>query len=95
MRPLTIITGVVLGSSASITLGLIVVMLIFVLSGLDQPRIADEFDPLAASVAMFAILTAFSGASFIAEVKERAWRWYAQLAMWATLIAIGLYYWPA
>ena len=95
MRPLTIITGVVLGSSASITLGLVVVMLIFVLSGLDQPRISDEFEPLAASVGLFAILTAFSAASFIALVKERTWRWYAQMAMWATLLVIARYYWPA
>jgi uncharacterized membrane protein len=94
MRPLTIITGIVLGSSASITLGLIVVMLIFVLTGLDQPRISDEFEPLASSVAMFAVLTAFSAASFIGEVKAQAWRWYAQAAMWLTVLAIGTYYWP-
>ena len=95
MKPLTIITGVVLGSAASITLGLAVVILIFVLSGLDQPRIRDEFPPLVSSVALFALLTVVSAASFVALVKHQRWRWWAQALMWALLVAIGLYYWPA
>lgn len=94
MRPLTIITGVVLGSSASITLGLAVVMLIFFLSGLDEPRIQEEFEPLLGSVGLFAILTVLSAASFIALLKERSWRWYAQIAMWVALILIARSYWP-
>ena len=95
MKPLTIITGVVLGSAASITLGLAVVMLIFVLSGLDQPRIRDEFSPLAGSVALFGLLTTISAASFVGLVKMRPWRWWAQGGMWACALAIGIYYWPA
>ncbi len=94
MKPLTIITGVVLGSAASITLGLAVVMLIFVLSGLDQPRIRDEFSPLAGSVGLFALLTACSAASFVGLLKARRWRWWAQAAMWGVLLLVGLYYWP-
>ena len=95
MKPLTIITGVVLGSAASITLGLAVVILIFVLSGLDQPRIRDEFPPLVSSVALFALLTVVSAASFVALVKDKRWRWWLQALMWALLVAIGVYYWPA
>lgn len=95
MKPLTIITGVVLGSAAAITVGLAVVMLIFVLSGLDQPRIRDEFSPLAGSVALFALLTAISAGSFVGLVKLSRWRWWAQAAMWATLLAVGVYYWPS
>ena len=94
MKPLTIITGVVLGSAASITLGLAVVILIFVLSGLDQPRIRDEFPPLVSSVALFALLTVVSAASFVSIAKHKPWRWWAQAAMWALLVAIGVYYWP-
>lgn len=95
MKPLTIITGVVLGSAASITLGLAVVILIFVITGLDQPRIRDEFPPLVSSVALFAILTAVSAASFVSLVRDRNWRWWAQAAMWALVGAIGVYYWPS
>lgn len=95
MKPLTIITGVVLGSAGAITVGLAVVMLIFVLSGLDQPRIRDEFSPLAGSVALFALLTAVSAGSFVGLVREQRWRWWLQAAMWALLLGIGVYYWPA
>ena len=95
MKPLTIITGVILGSAASITLGLAVVMLIFLLNGLDQPRIRDEFSPLTGSIGLFALLTAISAASFVALLRNRAWRWWAQAGMWLLLLAIGLYYWPS
>ena len=95
MKPLTIITGVLLGSSGAITLGLAVVMLIFLFSGLDQPRIKDEFSPLAGSVTLFAILTAVSAVSFVGVLRERAWRWWAQGAMWLLAIGIGRYYWPS
>lgn len=95
MKPLTIITGFVLGSAAAITLGLAVVILIFVLSGLDQPRIRDEFPPLVGGVALFAILTVASAASFVSLVRQRRWRWWAQAAMWSLLLAIGVYYWPS
>ena len=95
MKPLTIITGVVLGSAAAITLGLAVVMLIFVLNGLDQPRIRDEFSPLTGSVGLFALLTAISAASFVGLLQDRRWRWWAQASMWLTLLAIGAYYWPS
>lgn len=95
MRPLTIITGVVLGSAFSITLGLAVVIVIFYFTGLDEPRIADEFDPLIGSVGLFFVLTAISAASFVGLVKERFWRWYAQAAMWVALLLIVRYYWPS
>ncbi|MFK8053287.1 MAG: hypothetical protein AB8F65_09970 [Woeseiaceae bacterium] len=91
---MTIITGVVLGSAASITLGLAVVIVIFYFTGLDEPRVADEFEPLAGSVGLFAILTAISATSFIGLLKEKAWRWLSQAAMWACLLLVAGYYWP-
>ena len=95
MKPLTIITGFVLGTAAAITLGLAVVILIFVLSGLDQPIIKYEFPPLVSSVMLFALLTVVSAASFVSMLKHKPWRWWAQAVMWALLVAIGVYYWPA
>ncbi|MEN7344107.1 MAG: hypothetical protein AAAFM81_14240 [Pseudomonadota bacterium] len=94
MRPLTIITGVVLGSALSITLGLAVVIVIFYFTGFEQPRIADETEPLAQSVALFFVLTVVSAASFIGLVKERVWRWFAQALMWLGVVAIAAFYWP-
>lgn len=94
MKPLTIITGIVLGSAASITLGLCVVLLIFALTGLDQPRISDEFGPLAASVGWFALLTAVSAGSFVALIRAHRLQLLAQVAMWATLVVVGYQFWP-
>ena len=42
LRPLTIITGIVLGSAASITLGLAVVIIIFWFTGLDETAAAHR-----------------------------------------------------
>lgn len=94
MRPLTIITGVVLGSSFSIAIGLAVVALIFLIIGIDQPRLAGEFEPLLSSLAIFSVMTAISAASFWSVLKNLAWRWPAQAAMWAGLLLTGYYYWP-
>ncbi|MEM7610192.1 MAG: hypothetical protein AAF270_00735 [Pseudomonadota bacterium] len=95
MRPLTIITGVVLGSAASITLGLAVAILMFVLIGLDEPRVRDELESVLNSVGLFAVLTVLSAASFIGLIKEQSWRWYAQAGMWIGFVLIAAYHWPA
>ena len=95
MQPLTIITGIVLGSAASISLGLAVVMLIFLILGDEYPRLAAEFRPLAGSLGLFLAMTAVAGASFWAQLKRLWWRWPAQATMWAAVFATGWFYWPA
>jgi uncharacterized membrane protein len=94
MRPLTIITGIVLGSCFSIALGLAVVVIIFLILGVDQPRLAGEFEPLLASLAIFVVMTAISAASFLSLLKSLFWRWPAQVLMWTGLLLTGFYYWP-
>ncbi len=94
MQPLTIITGIVLGSAASISLGLAVVMLIFLILGDDYPRLATEFRPLADSLGLFLVLTVIAAGSFWALLKKRWWRWPAQALMWCGVLLAGAYYWP-
>lgn len=94
MQPLTIITGIVLGSAASISLGLAVVMLIFLILGDDYPRLAAEFDSLVGSLGLFLAMTAVSAASFYAQLKRLWWRWPAQALMWADVFFTGWFYWP-
>lgn len=94
MRPLTVITGIVLGSSASITVSLVAVLIMFLVLGDEHPRLAAEFPSMRASLAVFTALTAVSGLSFYALVIRHKWRLLAQLAMWAGVVATGWYYWP-
>ncbi|MEL7537484.1 MAG: hypothetical protein AAFZ58_17440 [Pseudomonadota bacterium] len=95
MRPLTVLTGIVLGSAFSIAFGLGVVWLIFVIIGSDQPIVADEVGAIGPIMAMFSLLTAISATSFVAQLRVWRYRWIWQLAMWLGLLGIGWYFWPA
>lgn len=94
MRPLTVIAGIILGSSLSITVSLAVVSLIFMILSDDYPRLQDEFAPLTSSVLLFFCLTAISAWSFWSTLNNRREKWLAQAAMWLGILVVGFYYWP-
>ena len=94
MQPLTIITGIVLGSAASISLGLMVVMLIILVLGDEYPRLAAEFRPLVASLGLFLAMTVIAAGSFYALVKKFWWRWPAQGLLWADVFLTAAVFWP-
>lgn len=94
MGPLGFLTGVVLGSAASIALVLAMVVVIFALSPGNHPAIAAEYPTLLGSAGLFAVLAGFAGAAFAGLQRQRPWRWYAQAAMWLALALICWYYWP-
>ena len=94
MRPLSVVTLIVLGSSFAITFSLAAVVLVVLLLGSDHPRLASEFEPLLKSLGLFVGMTAVSAASFYTLAKELAARYWLQAAMWLSLFGIGYYYWP-
>ena len=94
MRPLTVITGILLGSCLSIAFSLAAVLLIFLFLADDYPRLSLEYGSLLASFSIFTAMTAISAASFYALLKHHPTRWAAQAAMWAGLFGAGYYYWP-
>ena len=94
MRPLTVITGILLGSSLSIAFSLAAVLIMFMVIGQDHPRLDREFQPLVASFLIFTVMTAISAASFYTLIKGHHLRWLAQATMWAGFIGTGFYYWP-
>jgi hypothetical protein len=94
MRPLTVLNAIVLGSAAAITFGLTAVLIVFAILQGRHPELAQEFAPLLRSSALFAVLTAIAGASFVGLLKNLRWRWWAQAAMWLTVLTIGALYWP-
>lgn len=94
MGPLGFLTGVVLGSAASIALVLLMVLVIFALSTGAQAALGREYPGLLAAAAWFALLAAVSAVAFVGLQRERPWRWLAQVAMWLALAAIAWHYWP-
>ena len=57
MRPLTVLTGFVMGSCVSIAVSLLFVLIVFTLIGDDYPRVQHEFDPLTRSLGIFTAMT--------------------------------------
>ena len=95
MRPLGFLTGIVLGSAASISLVLLMVVAVFAFSAGGAPAVAGEYPSLLASAGLFGVLAAAAAAAFVGLQRERPWRFAAQVAMWLLLAAIAWYYWPA
>jgi hypothetical protein len=95
MRPLGFLTGVVLGSAASIALVLLMIVVIFAISAGREPLVRHEYPGLLASAALFGALAAASAAAFVGLLRERPWRWLAQGLMWIAVAAVAWYYWPS
>jgi hypothetical protein len=93
VRPLTVLTAIVLGSSAATTFGLGASLFIFLVLSGESPQFRSELPLLARYLALFCGLTALAAVSFIGQVRERPWRRWAQLAMWAALAALAGLYW--
>ena len=94
MQPLTVITGILLASSAAITFCTLVVAFLLYLYADDYSYVDAEFPVFLLSATLFSLLTAVCAVSFIGLLRNKAWRWWAQLAMWLAIALIGLYYWP-
>jgi len=95
MRPLGFLTGVILGSAASIALVLLMVVVVFAFAADGTSAISDEYPGLLVSAGLFGVLAGAAAAAFAGLQRERPWRWAAQALMWLLLAAITGYYWPA
>lgn len=94
MRPLTVVTGILLGSSFAIAASLAAVMIVFLVLADDYPRLQHEFRPLAYSLLVFTGMTAAAALSFYALIKNHR-RWLqAQILMWGALAGTVMYYLP-
>ncbi len=94
MRPLTVITGFVMGTCVSIAVGLLFVLIVFTIIGDEFPRVQHEFEPLTKSLAIFTAMTIISVGSFYSLLIRHPVRYPAQLALWLGVLATGWYYWP-
>ncbi len=94
MRPLTVITAILLGSSAAIAVSLGAVFTVFLILGDEYPRLRYEYRPLRLSLFIFLGMTAISALSFYVLITgHRHWMW-SQLVLWLAVAGTGWYYWP-
>ena len=94
MRPLTMITGILFGSCAAITVSLALVLVVFMLIGVEHPRLQHEFRPLVKSLLIFLGMTAISATSFYSLLIGHRARFLAQGLLWLGLLGTAWYYWP-
>ena len=94
MRPLTMITGILLGSCLAISVSLALVFVVFLVLGDDYPRLQHEFRPLLISMTIFLGMTIISAGSFYTLIMRHRARFVAQGLMWLGLAATAWYYWP-
>ncbi|MDX1508373.1 MAG: hypothetical protein R3358_08840 [Woeseiaceae bacterium] len=94
MRPLTVITGIVLGSCLSIALSLALVLIVFLVLGDDYPRLQFEFRALLQSLLIFFGMTIISAGSFYTLLVHHRWRHLAQALLWTGLAVTTWYYLP-
>jgi hypothetical protein len=92
MQPLTILTGILLGSVASIGFGLAVSMLVSFVVAREAPALAAELGALWRHTLVFAGLSLLCALAFAGLVRRTPWRWYAQAAMWLALAGAAQYY---
>jgi hypothetical protein len=94
MRPLSVVTLIILGSSFAITFSLAAVLLVVLILGDEYPRLQGEFEPLVESLILFLGMTTIAAASFYTLIKNHAARFWLNAAMWLGLLGVGYYYWP-
>jgi hypothetical protein len=94
MRPLTMVTGILLGSCLAITVSLGMVLIVFLVLGNDYPRLQHEFRPLLNSMVIFLGMTIVAAGSFYSLIIKHRGRFWAQGLMWLGLAATTWYYWP-
>ncbi len=94
MRPLTVLLGIIMGSSVAIALGLGMVLIVFLILQGEKPQLRAEFRPLMLGIVLFTVLSVLSVASFLGSVQQRSWRRMAMAGLWSALLLVGWIYWP-
>lgn len=94
MQPLTVLLGIVMGSSVALLAGLTMTLAVFLAMPEYRDRLAGEFSPLLQAIAWAALLTVTSAASFVGQLKIRRWRFAAQVGLAVVVALVAWTYWP-
>jgi hypothetical protein len=94
MRPLTVLIGIVMGSTVSIAVGLALTWVVFLLLPEHSARLDPERGPLLAALGLMTLLAAAAVASFYGELRALPWRLAAHAGLVAMLAVATWVYWP-
>lgn len=94
MTPLAVLVGIIMGSAVTITIGLALVLAVFLLMSHDYPALAREYAPLLQSFFLFLVLAFVSSYAFMGVLRLRPWRYRAVGATLLTVAALAWHYWP-
>lgn len=95
MRPLTILLGIVMGSTVSLAVGLVMTWVTILFLPQDEERFAPEHHALIQAILIFTALAAISCASFYGDLRTTGWRRLAHVAMVGILGVTIWVYWPS
>jgi len=94
MRPLTILLGIVMGSTVSLAIGLACTWIVILFLPRDEQRFGPEHGALMQALTLFTALAAASAFSFYGDLRTRAWRRMAHAASLGLLALTIWVYWP-
>jgi len=95
VTPLAVLTGIIMGSAVTISIGLAMVLAVFLMMGGEYPALTREFTPLLTSFGLFLALAFAASYAFLGVLRRTSWRWYAQAATWLMIAGLSFHFWPA
>jgi hypothetical protein len=95
MRPLTVLIGIVMGSTVSLAVGLLGTWIVILFLPQEAERFAPEHAALLQAIAIFTSLAAASAFSFYGDLRLRTWRGAAHAVSLVLLATTIWVYWPS
>lgn len=94
MRPLTVMLGILMGSTVSLAVGLVLTWVVIQFLPQQDLAFAPEHGALMRAVAVFTLFAAASAASFYGSLRTRSWRHVAYAGSFGMLGVAVFLYWP-
>jgi len=94
MRPLAVLIGFLMGTSAAITVGLTMVWVVYLILGPEYGQLQAERKPLLQAIGLFAPLTALAVASFVGQLRRTSGRRWPLVGVVVWLSLVAWVYWP-
>jgi hypothetical protein len=94
MSPLAVLTGIIMGSAVTISIGLAMVLAVFLMMGGEYPALTREYGPLLSSFGLFLCLAFSASYAFVGVLRHTRWRWYAQGGTWLLMAGLAWHFWP-